>query len=389
MAGVGNVLDIRELLVDDLFHGQINFFNVGVGGHSVHGAEHLGNIHDVPGIEEGNAVFVPFFAILAAQVLRAVFSGDFLYDFHFDIHNFLHALAGHVHEAAFFLKAQNFFDDGYRLSLVKETQNGGLYLLHDIPARHVTGMHVREQEGDVLAAFRLLKQLKGGLGNHAQGALAANKNLVQVGTGGVLWHWQGVDDVAVGQHHFQTDALVVNFAVFGRHNANAPMAQSAADGAAGQAGGNVLAGIALFVGVPFQLLKDHARLGGDGAAYLVNLNQAVHALHVHHDTAGHGQRAALAAAAAAPDIDGDFIIVGNFQNFGYFLGAAGTHDIVRHGRGLSPILPHAADPEIVHAIGGAVARRRGNILRSHHVLQFREDHVVHKGLAFHDCFTPQ
>ena len=199
----------------------------------------------------------------------------------------------------------------------------------------------------------------------------------------MLGNGQGVDNIAVGQNHFHGDAHVVDLAVFAGHDADAPVAQRAADGAAGQAGGDVLAGIAPLVGIPFQLLKDHARLGGDGAADLVDLDQMAHALHVHHDAARHGQRAALRTGAAAPDIHGNFIVIGDLQNFGDFLGAARADDDVGHGRGQAVIHPHTADPEIVHAVGSAVAVLGGDVLHAYDVLQLRADHIAHKGFAFH------
>ena len=59
----------------------------------------------------------------------------------------------------------------------------------------------------------------------------------QVGAGGVLRHGQGVDDIAVGQNHFQRQAHIVHLAVLGGENTDAVVRQRAAHGAAGHAGG--------------------------------------------------------------------------------------------------------------------------------------------------------
>ena len=113
------------------------------------------------GIKECDAVFVPLFSILAAQILRPVTLRDFPGDLHFDIHDFGNALAREVHKAAFFLKTEDLFNDGYGFRLVKKAQDGGLYLLHDVPAGHVSGMHVREKKGNMFSAFGLFEKLEG------------------------------------------------------------------------------------------------------------------------------------------------------------------------------------------------------------------------------------
>ena len=198
---------------------------------------------------------------------------------------------------------------------------------------------------------------------------------------------QGVDDIPVGQHHFHADALVVNFAVLGGHDSDSPVPERSADGPAGQAGGNVLAGISPFISVPLQLLENHAGFCGDRAADLIHFNQVVHALHIHHDSACHGQCATLRSRSAAPDIDRDFIVVGNFQDFGYFHAASRPDDPVGHGRLFAAIHPHAANPKVVHAIGRAVAFACRYIFNSNDIFQLCENHVAHKRFAFHPVLS--
>ena len=54
-------------------------------------------------------------------------------------------------------------------------------------------------------------------------------------------------------------------------------------------------GIAPFVGMPLQLLEDHARFRCNSVGLFIYLKQAVHALCIQNDTASHRQGAALAA----------------------------------------------------------------------------------------------
>lgn len=165
---MGNVFDKGELCVDDLFHGPIDLFDVGIGRHGVHGAKHLRDVHDVAGVEERDAVLVPLFAIVAAQVLAAPLPDDIEDDLHFDINDFPDTFHGQVHEAALLFKAEDFLDNGHGFSLIEEAKDGGLYLLHDVAAGHVAGVHIREQESAELAAFGLLEELEGSLGDDAR-----------------------------------------------------------------------------------------------------------------------------------------------------------------------------------------------------------------------------
>ena len=315
MAGMGNILDKGKAVVDGLFHGPINALDVGIGCRRIHGAEHLRNVHDMTRIKKRDSVLIPFIPILAAKILSAVPGGDFLYDFHFDVNDAFEPLQGYIHKAAFFLKAKDLTKDGRGFSLVKKPKNGGLELLHDIAASHVAAMHVRKQERPVLPAFGLFKKLERRLGDHAQRAFAADKNLIQIRAGGMLWHRQGLEDIAVGQDDLHANALVVNFAIFGGHNADTPMAQRAANGSASQAGGDVLAGIPPLVCIPFQLLKNHPRLRGNGAADLVYFEKAVHAFHVQHKPPRHGQGAPLRTGSASPNVYRKLVIIRNLEYF--------------------------------------------------------------------------
>ena len=113
----------------------------------------------------------------------------------------------------------------------------------------------------------------------------------------MLGHGQGVDNIAVGQNHFHAQALVVDLAILGGHDADAAMAQSAADGAAGEAAGDMLAGVALLIGVPLELLEDHAGFSGDGVGVQINGDQLVHTLHIQQNAACHAVDENLTVAA--------------------------------------------------------------------------------------------
>ena len=351
---VGNEPDavFTEAVLHGVLHGPVDLLDVVVGRHGVQGAEHLGQIHDVVGVEEGDPVFKPLFAVLVAQILGVVLLGNGQDDFLLRFHDLFVALQGQVHEGALLGKADDLLDNGDSLRLVEQADDGGLYRLDDFPAGLIAGVDVGEQEGVVGSDLGLLDDLELGLGHDAQGALGAHKEGNQVGAAGMLGHGQGIDNVAVGQSHFQRQAHIIHFAVLGGQNADAVVGQRAAHGAAGQAGGQVHDGIAQLVDPLFQSGENDAGFAGDVARFHVDVDDLVHALDVQQDAAGHRQRAALAAGAAAPGGDGDFIVVGDFQNLGDLLGAAGTDDDVRHGAGFTGILPFPAQPEIVHGIDG-------------------------------------
>ena len=212
---------------------------------------------------------------------------------HFNVDDALDTLESKVHEVALFLDADNLLDDGDGLGLVEKTHDGGLYLLHDVAPGFQTGGHSREEESAVLAALGLLVETERRLGDDAECALGADEYLVEIGAGCMFGNGQCVYDVAVRENDLHAHAHVVDLAVLGGENTYAAVAERAADGAAGQAGGNVHAGIALLVGVPLELLEDHSGLGGDGVRVLIKADEVVHALHVEQDAARHGQRAAL------------------------------------------------------------------------------------------------
>ena len=338
------------------------------------------------GIEEGDAVLEPLFAVLGAKVLRTILLCDFQHDFQLRVHDFLMAFQRQVQERTPLFKTDDLLDNGDGLGFVKQADDRGLDRLDNVPAGLIADMDIREQERVVDANFRLLDNLESALGHDAQSALGADEDGNQVGTGGVLGHGQGVDDVAVGQHYFQVQAHIVHFAILCGQDADAVVGQCAAHGAAGHAGGQVHHGIALLVAVIFQCGEDHAGLAGDGACLSVQLDELVHPLDVQQDAAGHRQSTALAAGAAAPGGDGDLIVVGNLHDLGDFLGRAGTDDNVRHGAFLTGVLPLPAQPEIVNGINSQFRLLGGHIFRAHRVLEFRADHLEHQRAFLHGTF---
>ena len=354
-----------------------------MGRHGIQRAEHLGQIHNVVGIEEGNAVLEPLFAVFRAQIFRAVLLGDVQNDLQLSGDDLLVAFQRQVQEGAALLKADDLLDDGDGLRLVEQTHDGGLHRLHDLPAGLIAHMDVGEQERMVDAGLGLLDDLELGLGHDAQSPLGADEEGDQVGAGGVLRHGQGVDDIAVGQNHFQRQAHIVHLAVLGGENADAVVRQRAAHGAAGHAGGQVHHGIALFVDQIFQRGKNHAGLAGDEARLGVQLDELVQTLDVQQNAAGHRQSAALTSGAAAPCGDGNFIVVGDLHDLGYFLGGAGANDDIRHGTLLTGILPFPAEPEIVHGIYRTFNFLGGYVFYTDRVLQLGTDHVEHQRLVLH------
>ena len=244
-------------------------------------------------------------------------------------------------------------------------------------------MDVGEQERMVNAGLGLLDDLELGLGHDAESPLGADEEGDQVGAGGMLRHGQGVDDVAVGQNHLQRQAHVVHFAVLGGENADAVVRQRAAHGAAGHARRQVHHGVALFVDQVFQRGENHAGLAGDVARLRVQVDELVQPLDVQQNAAGHRQSAALTSGAAAPGGDGNFIVVGDLHDLGYFLGGAWADDDIGHGTLLTGILPLPAEPEIVHGIYRALNFLGGYVFHTDRVLQLGTDHVEHQRLVLH------
>ena len=235
-----------------------------------------------------------------------------------------------------------------------------------------------ELECMMLHVLRQLKKTEGCLGDDAQCSLRADEDLVQVGACCMLGYGKCVDNVSVGENDLHAHALIIDLAVLGGKNTDSAVSQSAANGAAGKAAGDMHAGKALFVGVPFQLLEDHTGFGSDGMRIEINGDQLVHALHVQQNTSGHRQSAALAAGAATPGMDGDLIVVSDLQDLRDLFGGAGSYDDVRLRAFGTTVLPHTAEPEIVNGVGSAVHFRGGNIFNTDCILQLRTDHVKHK-----------
>ena len=125
----------------------------------------------------------------------------------------------------------------------------------------------------------------------------------------MLGNGQSIYDIAVGKRYLDRKALIIDLAVFGGKNADAVVRQSAANGAAGKAAGQMHNREALLVCVPFESLEYHTRFAGDGSGLGVDIQQLVHALDIEDYAACHGQSAALRTASAAPCLDGELVVV--------------------------------------------------------------------------------
>ena len=133
-------------------------------------------------------------------------------------------------------------------------------------------------------------------------------------------------------------------------------------------------GITLFVAVPFQSLKDHTGFTGNSTGFDVQIDELVHPLGVQQNTAAHRNGAALGTAAGTPGGNGDFIVVGDFQNLGHLGGVFGTNHDISLGHTLASVCPHSGQPEIVHAMGDLVDGSGGAIFLSYRILKLGENH---------------
>ena len=302
---------LREVGFHGFFHRPIDFLDLIVGRNGVHSSEHLRQIHHMTGIEEGNFFLPPLFAVFAAQIFRSVLSERVQKNFFFHVHQLLHAFVSHVHKRARLFHAHYLFDKRGSFRLVVQTHYGRLEFLQNFPARLKRRRHVLEQEAAETPCFRLLVYADLRLGYHAQSALASDKNLVEIGTGGVLGCAAGVDNIAVWEHYLHLQYHIVDFAVLGRNDAYSSVRQKSAHGRAGQRRRIVHRRVSFFVCRPLYMLIDCACAAFYVHTVGVDLVYLVHSLGVEKNAAANGNSAALRSAASAPSGYGNLVIVGD------------------------------------------------------------------------------
>ena len=86
MREVGNKLSLGEVAFNRILHCPVDFLNLAVGRNGIHRTEHLGNVHHMTGIEEGDFFLPPFLTVLAAKVLGTVFLEGVKQDFLLHVH---------------------------------------------------------------------------------------------------------------------------------------------------------------------------------------------------------------------------------------------------------------------------------------------------------------
>ena len=147
-------------------------------------------------------------------------------------------------------------------------------------------------------------QAQAGRGDDAEGALAADEELVEVGAGGLAGVALGVDGGAVGQDHVQADDHVLDLAVAGRQLAGAAAGEPAADGGQGHRLRPVAAGEAVArAQLVLEVVAEGAGQHVGGERRVVDLADAREVAQVEHDAAVERHR--RAAHPAAPGRRGD------------------------------------------------------------------------------------
>ena len=197
------------------------------------------------------------------------------------------------------------------------------------------------------------------------------------------------NDVPVRKHDLHLQNHIVNLAVFRGHHADAAVRKEAPNRGAGQRGRVVHGRLAHLICGILNVLIDSTRAAFDVHSLGVDLINPVHPLGIEQNAAADRNRAALRAAARAPDRHGNFIIVRNFHNLGDLGRIQRADHKIRLRHPLSPVCPHPREPVVIHAVRHLVNRARGAVFLSHRVLQFGQNHgeqkIVH--LILHRFFS--
>ena len=196
------------------------------------------------------------------------------------------------------------------------------------------------------------------LGHHAEGALRADEELLEVVSGVILAQdAEEVEDGAVGEHRLDAEDAAVEGSV-------------AEEAEAAGVGGDVAADLTLALGAEVQgdghavgvergleVLEDHASLGDDGAGAGVDAEHAVHATRAEDHLVVHGDAAAHQAGVAALGDDRQAAVVAVAEDQGYLLGRAREEEHARRALVLAhPIHVRLGEGTRIHANAVRVQR---------------------------------
>ena len=177
----------------------------------------------------------------------------------------------------------------------------------------------REGHEQADGALRQRQQLEDDLGDHAEGPLRADDQILHRIARAVLDDLAAErDDLPVRQHDLQPAHIVAGDAVLdGAHAARVGADVTADRGGFFARVGRVEKALLLDIGV--DLHEQHARLYGQSQIVLVELEEAVHEAHVEQDAALRGDRRADETGARAARGDGDVLTGGVAHDGGHLL----------------------------------------------------------------------
>ena len=262
-----------------------------------------------------------------------------------------------------------------RLLRVREAEDAGeaALALHHFLCRRAGVRPVFEHVGEALAVLRHpAEDLQRDLGEHAEGALAAHHDLVEIRTGGLAGIVAGLDHAA-GRGVFLREDNVGDRAVIGAVLPRAARDDPAAHGAVFKALREVAAGI-LTLGSEqlrrilerrLQIRAGHARLHGDGLVDLVEGEDLLEvAAHVETHAALGRLHAARDGGAAAVNIERDLMRGDIGDDLLDLLGRLGIDDEIRQALKVAVAHAQKVDHRLAIGNGKAVVVRLGDVLRS-------------------------
>ena len=152
------------------------------------------------------------------------------------------------------------------------------------------------------------------------------------------------------------------------------MGQEPADRRTGDGCREVHCRESLFFHGPFEMLRVNAGLTGHGQGFCIDREDFVHPLRVENDAPIHRQGTPLRTGAAAPRRHWDFVMIGQTQDLGRFLGRTGMDDELGLRIVTSAVVPHLGDPVVVDRVSELVGGIAGDVLRADRVGEFAADH---------------
>ncbi len=215
-----------------------------------------------------------------------------------------------------------------------------------------------EADGEAPLVGRGGVHAQAGPGDDPERALAADEQLVEIGSRRLPGVAAGGDHGAVGQHDVEADDHVLDLAVAGRELAGAATGQPAADGREGDRLRPVPAREAVGgAQLVFEVVAEGAGPHVDGERRVVDVDDAGQVAEIEDDAAVERDRRAAHPAAPGRGGDGDAGLVADAEDGRDLVGRVGTRHGGRQAGDLAVERPrHGQGPPVAAGFGGG---RRG------------------------------